>query len=158
MRRWLTALTLAVLSFAANSSAFADPFESPRPDLLRACVAEAGAERSAVMACLGASAHPCVATEGGATMGYMLCWDAEATTWRELIAEASAALTTQMSYRSPEQLAAANEAWSRWADAECEYWAWEEGGGVGEQVDRARCHARVSAERVAALLEAGAAR
>lgn len=154
MRRWLTALTLALASFVACACASADPFESPRPDLLRACVDEAGARRDAVMRCVGVSANPCIATEGGATMGHVLCWGAETNTWRDLMAEATAALDAHLTYRDRARLAAANQAWAQWAETECEYWAWEEGGGSGEQVDRARCQARISAERAATLLAA----
>jgi uncharacterized protein YecT (DUF1311 family) len=66
-------------------------------------------------------------------------------------------MNTRHTYRDPQRLAAANTAWEAWAEAECDYWAWEEGGGSGEQVDRVQCHARVTAERAITLIVASAA-
>ena len=136
----------------------ADPFESYNPDLINACVTAAGVDETALHACLGAGATPCIAADGPSTMSYMLCWDREATQWREIIERATNDMTTRHGYRDPQRLAAANTAWEAWAEAECEYWAWEEGGGSGEQVDRARCQARLNADRAIALIVAAAER
>ncbi|HYD74312.1 MAG TPA: lysozyme inhibitor LprI family protein [Candidatus Binatia bacterium] len=155
MFRAAIVLALAVLTCAPGH---ADPFESYNPDFVGDCVAAAGADESVLRACLGAGATPCIAAEGSSTMSYVLCWDREATTWREMIERAANDTTTRHGYRDPQRLAAANTAWEAWAEAECEYWAWEEGGGVGEQVDRARCQARVNAERAITLMVAAAER
>lgn len=151
-------LTLVVgLMFALAATArpvSADPFESYNAELVPACVSSAGVEEAALRQCIGAAATPCIAAEGASTMAYMLCWDHEATTWRELVTRASSDLSARQSYRDPARLAAANAAWEMWQESECDYWAWEEGGGSGEQVDRARCYARISAERAIALITA----
>ncbi len=75
----------------------------------------------------------------------------------EHLAPAALRLSTTQPHHSAERLQAANEAWSAWAEKECDYWAWEEGGGVGEQVGRVRCHARVTADRAITLIVAAAA-
>lgn len=155
MRRLLVCLTL--LATCATPRADADPFEAARPELLRTCVDAAGASREALTQCAGALARPCIAEDGGATSSEVLCWSAEAHEWRVLEAHAQTRLAEVQPYRDPARLAAADTAWEAWADAECEYWAWEEGGGSGEQVDRARCHARVSAARAIDMMLAAAA-
>jgi hypothetical protein len=154
MRRLGIVACLAFALAAITQPVRADPFESYNAALVPACVASAGADSTALQACVGSGATPCIAAEGASTMAYALCWDHEATTWREVVTRASTDLSTRQSYRDPERLAAANTAWEAWAEAECNYWAWEEGGGAGEQVDRARCHARLAAERATALITA----
>jgi uncharacterized protein YecT (DUF1311 family) len=64
-------------------------------------------------------------------------------------------LNTGQPSRDPLRLERANAAWNAWAEAECEYWAWEEGGGSGEQVDRVQCLAQITAARTISLLVAG---
>jgi uncharacterized protein YecT (DUF1311 family) len=152
----VAALAFALAATAQCAPVRADPFESYNPNLISDCVATAGTGEAAVRACLGAGATPCIAADGSSTMSYMLCWDHEATTWRELIERAANDMSTRHSYRDPQRLTSANAAWETWAEAECEYWAWEEGGGSGGQVDRARCHARVNADRAITLIAASA--
>jgi len=150
MRRMLACL--ALLAACVAPSASADPFESARPELLRACVSAAGDSREALNQCLGSLARPCIAVEGASTHTDVLCWSAEAHEWRVQTAEAMQHLNQTATHRDPARLATADAAWEAWAEAECEYWAWEEGGGVGEQVDRVRCYARVTAERAIDLI------
>jgi len=148
---------VAALAFAAIAQCApvrADPFESYNPDLIGGCVAAAGTDEAALRACYGAGASPCIAADGSTTNSYILCWSHEAGTWRELIQRAMTERNARYSYRDPQRLAAADAAWEAWAEAECEYWAWEEGGGVGEIVDRAECRARVNADRAIALIRA----
>ncbi len=149
-----------VLAFVvlACSPVRADPFESYNPDFVQTCVTAAGVDPDALRRCVGAGAEPCIVADGSATMSHVLCWDHEATTWNELIERATYDIATRHTYRDPQRLAAANAAWEAWAAAECEYWAWEDGGGVGEQVDRARCHARINADRAITLMVASAER
>jgi hypothetical protein len=151
------AIVLALVALAC-APVRADPFESYNPALVGDCVSGAAANESALHACLGVGARPCIEADGGATMSHVLCWAHEATTWNELIERATNDMATRHTYRDPQRLAAANAAWAAWAEAECEYWAWEEGGGVGEQVDRARCQARVNADRAITLMVAAADR
>jgi uncharacterized protein YecT (DUF1311 family) len=146
---------LAGLAVHACATADADPLPAD-PALLHACVAGANTEHAALEQCRGVVANPCIAEEGPSTMSTVLCWSAEAEAWEDVIARATARLNETQSYRDPARLARANEAWDAWAEAECEYWAWEEGGGSGEQVDRVECAARVTADRAIALLEAQA--
>lgn len=148
MRQLLMALAFVVTSLPAVAAA--DPLDS-RPDELMACVSASAAERDALVQCIGAQAFPCIEREGASTMAEVLCWSAEAETWRTIITEATTALSAQAAYRDPARLATANTAWFAWAEAECDYLSWEEGGGSGEQVDRVRCAAGLQAERAIAL-------
>ncbi|MBN8608506.1 MAG: DUF1311 domain-containing protein [Caulobacterales bacterium] len=149
-------LAFALLGVCFTAPAAADPLES-RPDELRQCINDGGVEREALAQCLGAQAMPCIESEGGGTMAEALCWNAEAETWRAAIDEATIALASRAAYRDPARLSAANNAWFAWAEAECDYLSWEEGGGSGEQVDRVRCAAGLHAERAIALRLAAAA-
>lgn len=154
MRRFYASfLIVSVLFACASPRAEADSIAA-QPEVLRACVAAAGTTADTLQQCVGASARPCIVAEHGGVMAEVLCWSAEADTWREIIADATQQLQRLHPYRDPARLAAANAAWEEWAEAECNYWAWEEGGGSGEQVDRVRCHARVSADRAIALIGA----
>jgi len=155
MRRlFAAAVFMALAACASPRPAHADPFTSAQPGLLHACVDAAGAQREALEGCLGALARPCIAQEGPSTMAEVLCWSAESQTWDQIIAAATTRLSAREQYRDPQRLAAANQAWAAWLEAECEYWAWQEGGGSGEQVDRVECAARMSAERAIALIAA----
>lgn len=156
MRQLCIACALA-LTACATPQAHADPgVVQANTERLTACVGSAGADRTALEACKGVAAQACIEAEGGATMAHVLCWDSEATAWRELMSAATTRLAASASYRDATRLDAANAAWASWAEAECEYWAWEVGGGVGEQVDRVRCAARVSADRAITLIIADA--
>jgi uncharacterized protein YecT (DUF1311 family) len=151
MRQLVFALAVAA---CVAPPASADPFESAQPQLLDVCLQSAGASREGLQQCVGVVANPCIATDGAATSSYVLCWSAEADAWNTHLSRATTRLNETQEARSPSRLAEANKAWSEWRDAECEYWAWEEGGGSGEQVDRARCHARLTADRAISLLTA----
>ncbi|UPT64401.1 MAG: lysozyme inhibitor LprI family protein [Hyphomonadaceae bacterium JAD_PAG50586_4] len=149
MRQWICALALIIAASATPTAA--DTMET-HPEALRACVLAPDATREALQQCGGAQARPCIEAEGGGTMSEALCWNAEAETWNALITEATNALTERASYRDPNRLKRANTTWAAWADAECEYWAWEEGGGSGEQVERVTCAARLRAHRAIDLM------
>jgi hypothetical protein len=152
----VAALAFALAATAQCAPVRADPFESYNPSLVTECVAGAGADSDSLHRCIGAGATPCIQADGQTTSSLVLCWSHESDTWRELMARATESMNTRHTYRDPHRLAAANASWEAWAEAECEYWAWEQGGGVGEQVDRVRCHARVTAERAIALIAASA--
>jgi hypothetical protein len=154
MRQLLIACAMFLTACAA-AHADTDVVQFNR-EQLTTCVASAGADRTALEACKGVTAQACIDAEGGVSMAHTLCWDFEAGAWREMVTAATARLAISASYRDGARLTAANEAWANWAETECEYWAWEVGGGVGEQVDRARCAARVSADRAITLIIADA--
>jgi len=149
----MAALALALVATAQCAPVRADPFDSYNPDLVGGCVAGAGAAEEALRRCIGAGATPCIAADGGATSSHVLCWSHEGDTWRGFMNGAISELNMR-AYRDAQRLATANAAWEAWAEAECDYWAWEEGGGSGEQVDRVRCQARVTAERAITLIAA----
>lgn len=151
MRRILLSLAVA-LAACATTPSNADPLEGADSQALDSCVRSAGAARDALQRCVGAVARPCVEANGPSTMSDVLCWSAESDAWRAHIERATARLAADESYRDPARLASANAAWSAWAEAECEYWAWQQGGGSGEQVDRVLCDARVSAARAIDLI------
>lgn len=151
----LRAVSVVALMLMACAPVRADEYEAYDGALLADCLSGAGAEADAMRRCIGVSARACIDAEGGATNAYVLCWAKEADDWRTRIDVASAHLNAAHTYRDPQRLAAANAAWDAWLDAECEYWAYEQGGGVGEQVDRARCTAERTAERAISLIVAG---
>lgn len=144
-------LTVAIVFIAACAGARADELPA-RPELLTACIAEAGADRAALEACQGVVANDCIAAEGPSTMSVVLCWSAESDAWDVALIRASTQVNERWAGKDPLRLANANQAWSAWREAECEYWAWEEGGGSGEQVERVQCAARVTADRAIALI------
>lgn len=144
-------LIACALMLTACATAHADPLQA-NPERLQTCITAAGSDRAALEACRGSVARPCIEAEGPGYHSDVLCWSAESEAWRERITVTTAHLATSASYRDAARLNAANQAWSQWAEAECEYWAWEEGGGSGEQVDRVMCDARVSADRAITLI------
>ena len=118
--------------------------------LIPACVAAAGASRPAVEACKGAGAGPCPASDDG-VIGLVLCWDAEASSWRDVLDRAYAQRRAAEPQRR-RSLGRAQAAWARWRDVECAYRGDEEDGGSGAQVDQARCIADMTADRAIDLL------
>jgi uncharacterized protein YecT (DUF1311 family) len=155
MRRVGLIAALALAWAAQWSPVRADPFESYREESLLNCVAPALNDADALRRCIGAGANPCIVADGSATSSHVLCWSHEADSWRALMQQAIGELKTGQTSRDPQRLERANAAWNAWAEAECEYWAWEEGGGSGEQVDRVQCLAQMTAERAISLLVAG---
>jgi hypothetical protein len=148
----MRALCLSVIAIVALAASAPAPQADPLPtneEGLRACVSAAGVERAALERCIGVSANFCSEEMGPSGA---LCWLVEGEIWRELISETTLRLSQAPGDRDPALLVRANEAWSAWEEAECSYWSWEEGGGTGEQVDRAYCNARVSADRAIALI------
>lgn len=135
---------------APTQAARADPLEGADPAALNACFA-AEETREALEQCRGMVTRACVEANGPGTHSDVLCSSAEADAWDALIAQETAELNRTQQYKDPARLAAANAAWSQWREAECDYWAWEEGGGSGEQVERVECAARVTADRAIAL-------
>ncbi|HVK82287.1 MAG TPA: lysozyme inhibitor LprI family protein [Verrucomicrobiae bacterium] len=148
MRQVLMALMLII---ASATPVGADPLETD-PALLRTCIAAPHTTREQLSQCLGAQARPCIETQGGGAMAEALCWNAEVDTWDALINQASVAFSARASYRDPHRLKRANNDWAVWAESECEYWAWEEGGGSGEQIERVMCAARLRAHRAIDLM------
>lgn len=153
MRQALFAFAFVLACAAPPLPALADPLDS-QPDELLACVNAGRASREALNQCVGTQAQSCIENEGASYIADTLCWDAEAETWRGVIAQATLALSAHAPYRSATRLDAANAAWFAWAEAECEYLSWEEGGGSGEQVQRVRCAANLHAERAISLIMA----
>jgi len=137
-------------SCAPAQFARADPLEGADPAPLLACV-EASASREALDQCRGIVLRACRAANGPGSMPDVLCLSAEADAWQSVLDAATARLSAVRQFNDPARLARANEAWSQWLEAECEYWAWEEGGGSGEQYVRVECAANMTADRAIAL-------
>ncbi len=86
-------------------------------------------------------------------MSDVLCRSAEADIWEVLIAEA----TTRITAADPvdgELLNASSRLWTQWREAECNYRAYECGGGSGEQHDRIVCHLDLTVARAIDLIAA----
>jgi uncharacterized protein YecT (DUF1311 family) len=150
MRRLLLACAL-VLTACATSQAHADPLPAD-PELIRTCVTQAREERAALQLCPGVVTRACVESEGGPNaMSDVLCRSAEADIWQALIDQATMRITAADPVDG-ELLAAANASWTRWREAECEYRAYEYGGGSGEQYDRVVCHLDLTSARAIDLI------
>jgi uncharacterized protein YecT (DUF1311 family) len=152
MRRLLIACAL-VLTGCASQQAYADPIPAD-PELIRACVAQAGQDRAVLQQCPGMVTRACIDAEGGSnSMSDVLCRSSEADIWQVLIDEA----TTRITAADPvdgELLNAANASWKQWRDVECIYRSYEFGGGSGEQYDRVVCYLDLTAARAIDLITA----
>jgi uncharacterized protein YecT (DUF1311 family) len=150
LRQLLFALAFT-LAACATPSANADPLPAD-PQILRTCVAQASKDRVALSECVGHVTRACVEAEGGPnSMSDVLCRSAEADIWQTLIEEA----TVRIMAADPADgalLASANQAWTQWRDAECNYRAYEYGGGSGEQYDRVVCHLDLTATRAVDII------
>lgn len=150
MRQLIFALAFC-LTACATPTAHADPL-TVDPDILRACVAQAGQDRAALEQCRGLITRDCTEAEGGAnSITDVLCRAGEAREWQVLIQQR----TAQIAEADPADgalLAAANNAWENWRDAECAYRAYEFGGGSGEQYDRVACDLELTAARAITLI------
>lgn len=149
MRQILALLALALAS-CATPAAQADPLPAD-PELLNACVANA-IDEAALRQCRGAVARPCIEIEGSNSLSDVLCWSAEADAWRGVIDATMQRISAKQAYRDPQRLANAHQAWQAWVESECEYWAWEQGGGSGEQYARVQCAVDRAAERAVSLI------
>lgn len=150
MRRLLLACA-SVLSACATPQACADPLPAD-PELIRTCVTRAGEDRSALQQCKGIVTRDCIEAEGGPnSMSDVLCRSAEADIWQALIDESTARIA-EADPVDGALLAAANTSWSLWRQAECEYRAYEYGGGTGEQHDRVVCHLDLTSARAIDLI------
>lgn len=145
---WRLVLALALVS-CSTPAARADELQAD-PRLLEACIA--ATNHAALEGCRGVVARACIEAEGGGSMADVLCWSAEADAWRGRIDAYMQRMNAEHAYRDPARLASAHQAWQAWADAECEYWAWEEGGGSGEQYARVQCAASLAADRAISLI------
>lgn len=150
MRRLLSACALALTAYA-TPQARADPLPAD-PALIHTCVTQAGRDRAALQQCVGIVTGACVEAEGGSNaMSDVLCRSAEAEIWQALIDESAARIIAADAVDG-ELLAAANASWAQWREAECEYRAYEYGGGSGEQYDRIVCHLDLTAARAIDLI------
>ncbi len=149
MRRLLIACAFA-LTACATPQAHADEILA-NPEVLRSCVTAAGADRAALAQCEGLMARDCFEAEGLSTMSEVLCWDRETNAWEDLV-NANTVRIEAADAEKGARLRSANEAWAVWLEAECEYRAYEFGGGSGEQVDRVRCAAALTTARAIDLI------
>jgi uncharacterized protein YecT (DUF1311 family) len=142
-----------VLSACATPSANADVLQSD-PDILGACIAQARQDRAALEQCKGLMTRACVEAEGG-TNAYtdVLCRSDEMLAWESIAPERTEAIALADPVDG-ELLAAANDKWQDWREAECNYRAYEYGGGSGEQYDRAVCYVDLTAARAIDLITA----
>jgi len=140
-----------VLTACASPSAHADVLQADAR-ILESCVAQAGADRAALQQCVGVMTRACVEAGGGSnSFSDVLCRSAESLAWQAIVD----ARTEQISAADPEDgqlLAAANGQWVNWRDAECEYRAYEYGGGSGQQFDRVTCDLELSSSRAIDLI------
>lgn len=81
----------------------------------------------------------------------VLCRSAEVDVWQALIDESTSRITAADA-ADGQLLAAANQSWTQWREAECNYRAYEYGGGSGEQYDRIVCHLNLTSARAIDLI------
>lgn len=150
MRQWFFAVVV-LLAACATPGANADPLAA-ESQLLRGCVTQAGQDRAALAQCVGLVTRACVEAEGGPNaMSDVLCRSAEADIWQTLVDETTARIATADAVDG-ELLGAANQSWAQWREAECNYRAYEFGGGSGEQYDRIVCHLNLTSARAIDLI------
>lgn len=150
MRQIFFALAFA-LTACATPAVRADAL-SADPGILRGCALDAGKDRDALEQCVGLVTRHCTAEEGGSNaMSDVLCHSAEADAWQALIDENTARIAAADAVDGA-LLVGANQAWMHWREAECNYRAYEYGGGSGEQYDRIDCHLRLTATRAIDLI------
>lgn len=150
MRQIFFALAFA-LSACATPAVHADAL-SANPEILRGCALDAGKDRDALEQCVGLITRHCTAAQGGAnSMTDVLCRSAEADVWQALIDENTTRIAAADAVDGA-LLVGANQAWMHWREAECNYRAYEYGGGSGEQYDRIDCHLRLTATRAIDLI------
>lgn len=150
MRQIFFALAL-LLSACATPAAHADPLQADS-QILRSCVTAAGQTRDALNQCVGLVTRSCVEAEGGSnSMTDVLCRSAEVDVWQALIDESTSRITAADA-ADGQLLAAANQSWTQWREAECNYRAYEYGGGSGEQYDRIVCHLNLTSARAIDLI------
>jgi len=142
-----------LLTACATPSARADVLRSDAR-ILGSCVAQAGQDRVALQQCVGLMTRDCIEEEGGSnSMTDVLCRSSESLAWHTIIFST----TERIAAAGPvdgELLAAANNAWTDWREAECNYRAHEFGGGSGEQYDRVACDLELASERAIDLIAA----
>lgn len=150
MRQLFFALAFA-LTACATPTAHADPLPIDL-SILRTCVAQAGQDRAALEQCRGLITQACIEAEGGSnSFSDVLCRSGESDSWSILLYERA----IQIAAADPEDgrlLEAANLAWEQWREAECNYRAYEYGGGSGEQFDRAVCDLDLTSARAIDLI------
>lgn len=152
MRQLIFALAFAATA-CATPHANADTMQVD-PQILRTCVAQAGQDRAALSQCVGLVTRACVEAEGGSnSMTDVLCRSGEADVWTTIIEERTASITTADPVDG-NLLATSSQAWETWRDVECEYRAYEYGGGAGEQYDRIVCYLDLTSERAISLITA----
>jgi len=148
MRGFLMSLIFA-LAACASAPAGADEIAYDAAPLQQ-CIASAGNDAAQLAGCKGAGVRPCIASEGDSTIAATLCWDREATTWREQL-DAVVARLAAVAPAHADSLRASQTAWQSWVDAECGYRADLFDGGSGAQLEHVTCAADLAVERVVML-------
>lgn len=150
MRHWFFALAFVVTA-CATPEARADVLRADAR-ILDACVVAAGQDRSALQQCIGVMTRACVEEEGGSnSMTDVLCRSQESMAWGVLINTRTESIAAADPVDG-ELLVAANNKWTDWRDAECDYRAYEFGGGSGEQYDRVACYLELTSTRAIDLI------
>jgi uncharacterized protein YecT (DUF1311 family) len=147
---WRLVLALALVSCSTPPAQADDMIDNP--EAIATCVAAANGDHSRLEECRGVIANRCLEQHGPGTMSDVLCWSAEGDAWDREIAAEIGRRAQNPDGHDPARLAAAQAAWEAWRDAECDYWAWEEGGGSGEQVIRVACAVNLTIDRALGLL------
>ncbi len=121
--------------------------ERARP-MIEACLTAAQTVE-AMSACKRIVFTPCTQEPDNrdSTLGLVMCNDREGEAWAALLKARSADLAKRDPYRAKE-LAAANAAWTKWVDAECNFHRAEAQGGSAEGVITTQCSADLTADRV----------
>lgn len=119
--------------------------------MIEACIAAAQTVE-AMRACKRIVFKPCTQEEDNrdSTLGLVMCNDREGEAWDALLKSRSADLAKRDAYRA-KALSAANAAWVKWVDAECDFHRAEAQGGSAEGVITTECKSDLTAERVISL-------
>jgi uncharacterized protein YecT (DUF1311 family) len=121
---------------------------------LRECLDTLAARGAPARVCIDIVARDCVGEPGGETSaGALACEERESNAWQALLDEAAGEIDRGMSNAGRERFAAAQDAWGAYRDAQCVYEAAQLEGEAVQNVERAACMRRLTAERMIALHE-----
>lgn len=146
----VAAFALALVVMAQAPLAHADVEPDRFAEALRICIGSATGEAENLAACEGASSRPCMEEDGGTTHGMVMCLSNEGTVWAEVMEEH----LLRLSRANPDiadTLAAAQQAWRDYTDAQCSYRVALWGEGSGARVELASCYANMTADRATML-------
>jgi uncharacterized protein YecT (DUF1311 family) len=161
-------LTLALAVALAPAGAQENPDEGVRDadseeqavrdvTFLRECLDALAARGARAGVCMDIVARQCVSEPGGeTTAGALACEERENDAWQALLNDAAAELEASMTNAGRERFSGAQDSWAAYRDAQCAFEGTLFEGEPLQDVERAACVGRLTAERTIMLHERSA--